>query len=75
MIKSAKPLKTWKIPSPPRPSKRFLCKIWFENAMEMAKISAILFVCPCHRTIIFYFSATATYVTFFSSRQWCGYLM
>ena len=26
----------------------------------------------CHRTIIFYFSATATCATFSSSRQWHG---
>ena len=47
---------------------RFLCKIWFENGTEMARISAI-FLRHCHRAIIFYFSATAT---FFSSRQWRG---
>ena len=29
-----------------------------------------LFSRHCHRAIIFYFSATATCATFFSSRQW-----
>ena len=38
----------------------------------MARISAILFSRHCHRAIIFCFSATATYATFFSSRQWRG---
>ena len=45
---------------------RFLCKIWFKNGAEMAKISAILFSCHCHCAIIFCFSATAMCTTFFS---------
>ena len=38
----------------------------------MARISTILFSRHCHRAIIFCFSATATFATFLSSRQWRG---
>ena len=40
-----------------------------QNGAEMARMSAIFFSRHCHRTIIFYFSATATCAAFLSLRR------
>ena len=50
---------------------RFLCKIWFNNNLEMARISAILFSRHCHRAV-FLLSRHCDVCHLFSSRQWCG---
>ena len=42
---------------------RFLCKIWFNNNLEMARISAILFRATATAPF-FYFRDTATCATF-----------
>ena len=50
---------------------RFLCKIWFENGAEMARMSAF-FSATATAALFLKFSATEMYATFFSSRQWRG---